>query len=571
MESQRNLLLLALLFVSFLLYQAWEVAHNPHIAAQSTNQAVKTDAATLNQEDGVPSASRTKTTSAVKEVPLQEQVQAGKSVFLENDTLRLSISLKGGDIVKADLLKYPQKLHSKVPFELLRKTPNFTYTAQSGLIGGPDSNPKGRPTYTVKNSDAVMKEGQNKVSTSLRFVDKNGNVFTKTFTLARGEYVVHMEYNIQNKTTKPLNVQLYGQIRETIKGKKGHLAMPVYRGGAYSTSDTRYEKYKFSAMKDAPLKQTTKGGWVAMLQHYFVTAWIPTTNETNDLYSNIIRGTDAAIGFKAPMKTVKGNSTENMSAKLWIGPKIQSKMAVAAKHLDLTVDYGWLWFIAQPLFKLLRFFHSVVGNWGLAIILITFTIKGALYPLTKAQYTSMAKMRLLQPKIQALRDRYGDDKQKMSKATMELYKKEKVNPLGGCLPIFLQMPIFIALYWSLMEAVELRHAPFILWIQDLSVQDPYYILPILMGISMFFIQQMSPATVQDPMQQKIMKLMPVVFTFFFLWFPAGLVLYYLMSNIVTLIQQTIIFRQIEKQGLGPLKLDNKSKDNKSKAKKIEKK
>ena len=222
-------------------------------------------------------------------------------------------------------------------------------------------------------------------------------------------------------------------------------------------------------------------------------------------------------------------------------------MAKVGAHLDLTVDYGWLWWLAQPLFKLLLFFQGIVGNWGVAIILITFTIKGLLYPLTKAQYTSMAKMRLLQPKIKALRDRYGEDRQKVSKAMMEMYKKEKVNPLGGCFPILLQMPIFIALYWSLMEAVQLRHAPFMLWIQDLSVQDPFYILPILMGVSMFFIQKMSPTTVQDPMQQKIMQFMPLVFTFFFLWFPAGLVLYWLMSNVVTLTQQKIIYRQFEKQ------------------------
>jgi len=280
---------------------------------------------------------------------------------------------------------------------------------------------------------------------------------------------------------------------------------------------------------------------------------VPSSTDNNVLYSKIIQNKDATIGFKSPIKTIAPNSTEKFSTNLWIGPKIQDELAKVGENLDLTVDYGWLWWLAQPLFKLLLFFQGIVGNWGVAIILITFTVKGLLYPLTKAQYTSMAKMRLLQPKIQALRERYGEDRQKVSKAMMEMYKEEKVNPLGGCFPILLQMPIFIALYWSLMEAVELRHAPFMFWIQDLSVQDPFYILPILMGVSMFFIQKMSPATVQDPMQQKIMKFMPVVFTFFFLWFPAGLVLYWLMSNIVTLVQQTIIYRQFEKQGLGSKK------------------
>lgn len=568
MESQRNLFLLALLFVSFLLYQAWEVEHNPQIVVQTTEQTTTANNTSLvpstsNTSADVPVASTIK--SDVTNVP--EQKNTGKSVILENDMLRLAISLTGGDVVRAELLKHADKLGSDTPFKILQRGDGFTYIAQSGLIGqGPDSSSKGRPVYTVKTSNTVLKDGQEKVSTSLRFVDDKGNVFIKTFTLKRGDYALSVSYNVENNTSKPLNVQLYAQLRETIEDNGTNIAMPVYRGGAYSTTETRYSKYKYDDMKDAALNETTKGGWVAMLQHYFVSAWIPAADQENHLYSNIIRGTDAAIGFKSPMKTIEPQSHGELKAQLWVGPKLQDEMAVVADNLDLTVDYGWLWFIAQPLFQLLLFFQGIVGNWGLAIILITFTVKGSLYPLTKAQYTSMAKMRLLQPKMQELRERYGDDKQKMSKATMDLYKKEKVSPLGGCFPILLQMPIFIALYWSLMEAVELRHAPFMLWIQDLSVQDPYYVLPILMGVSMFFIQKMSPATVQDPMQQKIMKFMPVIFTFFFLWFPAGLVIYWLMSNIVTLIQQTIIFRQIEKQGLGTPKVDKK-KD----VKKIEKK
>ncbi|HEY7867494.1 MAG TPA: membrane protein insertase YidC, partial [Psychromonas sp.] len=475
---------------------------------------------------------------------------ASQSVTIANDQLRLSISLVGGDIITADLLKHDATLDSDTPYRLLDSGKGFTYIAQSGLIGqGPDANKNGRPLYSAANTEAVLAEGQNEVSTALHFIDADGNVFTKTFTLKRGEYVTNVAYKIENKTDSPINVQLYAQLRESISESSGSMVMPVYRGGAFSAADTRYEKYSFDDMKEGPLNRTTQGGWVAMLQHYFVSAWIPSPTDENVLYSNIIQNKDAAIGFKAPPKTVAAQSVAELETNLWVGPKIQEKMAVVANHLDLTVDYGWLWFIAQPLFKLLLFFQGIVGNWGVAIILITFTVKGALYPLTKAQYTSMAKMRLLQPKIQELRERFGEDRQKVSKAMMELYKKEKVNPLGGCFPILLQMPIFIALYWSLMESVELRHAPFMLWIQDLSVQDPYYIMPILMGVSMFFIQKMSPTTVQDPMQQKVMQFMPVIFTFFFLWFPAGLVLYWLMSNVVTLIQQTLIYRSFEKKGL----------------------
>ena len=289
-------------------------------------------------------------------------------------------------------------------------------------------------------------------------------------------------------------------------------------------------------------------GWAAMIQHYFATAWVPRNEPGTNLYTRVI-GNLGDIGVRMPNKTIANGDSAQFKATLWIGPKLQEQMAGVAPNLDLVVDYGWLWFIAKPLHTLLSFIQGFVGNWGLAIICLTFIVRGAMYPLTKAQYTSMAKMRMLQPKLQAMRERIGDDRQRMSQEMMELYKKEKVNPLGGCLPLLLQMPIFIALYWALMESVELRHSPFFGWITDLSAQDPYYILPLLMGASMFMIQKMSPTTVTDPMQQKIMTFMPVMFTFFFLFFPSGLVLYWLVSNVVTLIQQTLIYKSLEKKGL----------------------
>jgi YidC/Oxa1 family membrane protein insertase len=284
-----------------------------------------------------------------------------------------------------------------------------------------------------------------------------------------------------------------------------------------------------------------------MIQHYFAAAWIPRNEPGTNLYTRVI-GNLGDIGVRMPNKTIATGDQANFEATLWVGPKLQNEMAAVAPNLDLVVDYGWLWFIAKPLHSLLAFIQSFVGNWGLAIVGLTFIVRGAMYPLTKAQYTSMAKMRMLQPKLQAMRERLGDDRQRMSQEMMELYKKEKVNPLGGCLPLILQMPIFIALYWALMESVELRHEQF-LWLQDLAAMDPYFILPLLMGASMFIIQKMSPTTVTDPMQQKIMTFMPVMFTFFFLFFPSGLVLYWLVSNIVTLIQQTLIYKALEKKGL----------------------
>ncbi|MCE2573019.1 membrane protein insertase YidC [Motilimonas eburnea] len=549
MESQRNFLLIGLLFVSYLLFVAWTEFKNPQpeqptvAATQSASVPTST-----NLSADVPAASA----DSNQDVPVESGTSAHKRITLESDTLKLIIDTVGGDIVEADLLLYPEVQDEPAPFKLLKSEQGNTYIAQSGLTGqGPDASPKGRPHYTTKQDAFVLAEGEDKVSAKLFFTAENGVKYIKTFTLLKGSYEVDIDYQVVNSSDNPISLTLYGQLKQTIQPSGGSLVMPVYRGAAYSApaTDTRYQKYSFDDMQDKNLNINTNGGYVAMLEHYFVSAFVPSEEQQNRIYSNVIGG-DAAIGYTAPAQTVNAGEQATLSTKLWVGPKLQDEMAAVGKHLDLTVDYGWLWFIAQPLFQLLLFFQGIVGNWGVAIILVTFAVKGVMYPLTKAQYTSMAKMRLLQPKIQQLRDRYGEDKQKVSQGMMELYKKEKVNPLGGCLPILLQMPIFIALYWSLMESVELRHAPFFGWITDLSVQDPYYVLPILMGISMFFIQKMSPTTIQDPMQAKIMQYMPVVFTAFFLFFPSGLVLYWLMSNLVTLLQQWMIFRELDKKGLG---------------------
>ena len=309
---------------------------------------------------------------------------------------------------------------------------------------------------------------------------------------------------------------------------------------------TATKSIDFADIADANLNQTTLGGWVAMLEHYFVSAWVPQVSDNNQLYTNYTSKGDAVIGFKAPAVTIDANQSATTSATLYAGPKLQDDLAAIADGLDLTVDFGFLFMISSPLHWLLLAIQSVVVNWGVAIIIITLIVKGIMYPLTKAQYTSMAKMRDLQPKMQALKERFGDDRQKLGQATMELYRKEKVNPAGGCLPMLIQMPIFLALYWVFLESVELRHATFGLWLQDLSAEDPYYILPILMGISMFVMQKMQPMTTQDPMQQKIMQYMPVAFTVFFFWFPSGLVLYWLVSNIISIVQMKIIFRGMEK-------------------------
>ncbi|MBN3160849.1 membrane protein insertase YidC [Pectobacterium brasiliense] len=538
MDSQRNLLLIALLFVTFMLWQAWETDKNPPATTQAIQQA--TNAVTGDATNqGVPASGQ------------------GKLITVKTDVLSLTINTRGGDIEQAHLLAYPDTLGSDKPFHLLETTSEFVYQAQSGLTGknGPDNPANGsRPLFTTTQDSFELADGQNELRIPMTYTAADGVTYTKTFVLKRGDYALNIDYSVNNTSAQPLELTLFGQLKQSIELPKhrdtgsSNFALHTYRGAAFSSSEDKYKKYSFSDM-DENLNITTNGGWVAMLQQYFATAWIPTTAGANTFYTSKLGNGQAAIGFKSAPVVVAAGSQQDLKTTLWVGPEIQDKMAAVAPHLDLTVDYGWLWFISQPLFKLLKFLHSFIGNWGFSIIAITFIVRGIMYPLTKAQYTSMAKMRLLQPKLQAMRERIGDDKQRMSQEMMALYKSEKVNPLGGCFPLLIQMPIFLALYYMLMGSVELRHAPFALWIHDLSAQDPYYILPILMGVTMFFIQKMSPTTVTDPMQQKIMTYMPVIFTVFFLWFPSGLVMYYIVSNLVTILQQQLIYRGLEKRGL----------------------
>ncbi|CDQ48921.1 probable inner membrane protein oxaA [Vibrio anguillarum] len=476
---------------------------------------------------------------------------SAKTITVKTDVLTLSIDTVGGDVVKAELNKYDAELNSEDPFVLLKDIPGHQFIAQSGLVGpqGIDLSSNNRPNYTVSADTFALADGQDELRIPMTY-QANGLEYTKTFILKRGSYALDVEFDVVNQSGNNATLGMYAHLRQNLLDAGGSLAMPTYRGGAYSTQDTRYKKYSFDDMQDRNLSLPLVNGegWAAMIQHYFASAWIPRDAAGSNLYTRVI-GNLGDIGVRMPNKTIANGEKATFLATLWVGPKLQDEMAAVAPNLDLVVDYGWLWFIAKPLHMLLSFIQSFVSNWGVAIICLTFIVRGAMYPLTKAQYTSMAKMRMLQPKLQAMRERIGDDRQRMSQEMMELYKKEKVNPLGGCLPIFLQMPIFIALYWSLMESVELRHSPFFGWIHDLSAQDPYYILPLLMGVSMFMIQKMSPTTVTDPMQQKIMTFMPVMFTFFFLFFPSGLVIYWLVSNIVTLIQQTLIYKALEKKGL----------------------
>ncbi|MBO8416433.1 MAG: membrane protein insertase YidC [Proteobacteria bacterium] len=537
MEQQRNILFILFLILSLFLYWAWE---NDQIVDARRAEVEAQNAELMN-------------TNA------QAASSIGKLITLSSDNLQLTIDLNGGDIIDAKLLKVLQEQGKDDPFHLLMDEPNFVYIAQSGLAGrdGPDS--KARPAYTSAQNNYALEDGQDSVSAVLTYED-GGVTYTKTITLKRGSYVVEVSNLVDNKSERELSMAFYGQLKQTVDiqaqsnaGAFGFVA-GAYRGSAYSSDDSRYEKNKFEDLIDLAnekqnLNVSTSDGWVAMIQHYFVAAWIG-DNTQNVIYSNSAEnGRDAIIGIRTNAVAIPAGSSHDFKAQMWIGPKNQDQMEVLAPNLDLTVDYGWLWFISIPLFKIMEFIHGFVGNWGVSIIILTLVVRSVLFPLTKAQYTSMAKMRLLTPKMQEIRERYKDDRQKLGQETMRLYKTEKVNPLGGCFPLLIQMPIFIALYWTLMESTELRHAPFILWITDLSVHDPYFVTPILYGISMFFIQKMSPTPINDPIQRKVFMAMPIVFTFMFCTFPAGLTLYWLVSNCFTIMQQIVIFRSLEKKGL----------------------
>lgn len=551
MESQRSFLLIGLALVSFLLWQQWQEDYGPQPV-----QSVQSEQSASSQNNGVPSADSDIATSDMpsgqSDIP---GVQASTNnnqdrvIHVVTDALNVKIDLLGGDVISANLQDFPVTQGSEETYSLLRPEQGL-YIAQSGLIGrnGPDSNGKGRPRYNAQQTEYTL-EG-NELKVPLVWQSADGIKVVKTFVFTKGSHDVKVIYNVDNQTSQTISFQQFGQLKQTTEVPDGgNMFMPTYRGAAYSTEDDRYEKYPFDDIQDKDLNKTTPAGWVGMLEHYFVSAWVPPQDQTNQLYSKMSGNQYAIIGFKGEPVSVGAGDAATVSSDLYMGPKDQDTLKELARGLDLTVDYGILWWISQTLFSLLQFLHSLVGNWGVAIILITVVVKGIMYPLTKKQYESMARLRNLAPKMQQLKERFGDDRQKMSQAMMELYKKEKVNPMGGCLPLLLQMPIFLALYWVLLESVELRHADFALWITDLSVKDPFFVLPVLTGASMWLLQKLQPSSVTDPMQQKIMQFMPVAMSVFFLWFPAGLVLYWLVSNIITLVQAKLIYASMEKRGI----------------------
>ena len=491
--------------------------------------------------DGIPSVNQ-------ETNPLSLFLDDSETFNLATDALDLVVSADGGDVVSASLPKFPVRLDTPdQPFRLLENNNLRRYVAQSGLIGPDGIDASGnRARYA---SQGVTNNGDGSHTLTLAWTgnDPLGMQVYKRFTAQDDRYDVDVSFDIRNGGSAVASVTSFAQLkRDNTQEPDGNTGFGVspYLGAALTQPDERYTKLSFSDLNDEPFSKRLPAGWVAILQHYFVSAWIPSQKASHDYFASQLSNGDNVIGFKNQNIDIAPGAATIITQTLYIGPKDQIALAELAENLDLVIDYGWLWWLAQPLFWLLTIIQQFVINWGLAIIALTVVIKLVFFRLSAASYKSMAKMRTVQPKIQSIKDQYADDKAKQQQAMMELWKKEKINPMGGCLPMLIQMPVFIALYWVLLESVELRHAPFVLWIDDLSAMDPYFVLPILMGISMWLMQRLNPAP-PDPMQAKIMMYMPIAFTFLMMWFPAGLVLYWLCNNLLSFAQQYVVTRQIE--------------------------
>jgi YidC/Oxa1 family membrane protein insertase len=569
MENIRFILVIAFAMILLLLWQAWQMDYGPKPAiAQIESPAV------ADIKEDLPATSNTATQAQPEGQPVATAplaaVSATDIVTVKTDVIALEIDMQGGTIQNLDLLNYPVEKDNTIvnamrklvglqaaeknhqPVRLFNSSPEKMFIAQSGLIAasGNAAAPDHHTTYAHQADNYVLAEGQDSLTVPLTWTDNNGLEMTKTFVFKRGSYEITLNQNIKNNTGKDWSGRQYSQLLRTpFNENTGNMltaGMRAYDGGVVYTDKEKYKKIGFDDMVDDNLDVATQGGWAAMIQHYFASAWIPPAESENHFYTKYLKDERYVIGSYSPPVTVANNTEAQFVSRLFSGPKIQPVMEKVAPGLELTVDYSVLTFIGKPIYWLLNKIHSFTGNWGFAIIGVTFCIKLLMFPLTQASFISMARMRKIQPRLKELQERFADDRPRFNKEMMDMYKKEKVNPLGGCLPILFQIPVFMSLYWVLSETVEFRQAPFMLWIQDMSVMDPFLVLPVIMGITMKIQQGLNPPPI-DPVQAKILKMFPLVFTVFFLFFPAGLVLYWVVNNTLSIIQQTYITKKINAQ------------------------
>lgn len=537
MEYQRLFLFTALGGLLLLLWTTWQQDYHrpPEVAQAPSTQQAQPASPTTPTESTAPGQATIST--------------AGELVRVQTDVLTATISSQGGDIRSVHLRDYSVSSDNPNPIALLESDGSRVYIAQSGLEAREGSAPGVQAQFQIEQDSYQLEAGQDQLTVTLHWADDSGVTVEKRYIFHRNSYVIDLEQEVHNAGAEPWQGFQYVQLRRTKPGERRSFLFGAqsYTGGVVHGPDWRYKKISFDDMASKSLKgepqRDFEGGWLAMLQHYFVSAWVPPADQTYRYYARSV-DSQYMLGASSPWQLAQPGGSAQFSSKLYAGPKDQSRLAAVAPDLELTVDYGKLSIISKPLFWLLSKIHGVVGNWGWSIVLLTLFIKIVFYKLSETSYRSMARMRKMQPRMQALKERYGDDRQQLNQELMQLYKTEKINPLGGCLPIVIQIPVFIALYWVLLESVELRQADWILWYHDLSSPDPFYLLPILMGVSMLAQQRLNPAPL-DPIQQRVMMALPIVFTVFFLFFPSGLVLYWVTNNVLSIAQQWLITRRIE--------------------------
>ena len=549
MDTQRLIALVVFSFSALLLWDAWQKHSAPKAPAGLSAPAVTS----------VPSAAAPATSASLPPATARPSAPAsttavtaalGEPIIVTTDMFEVELNTMGGDIRRLKLLKVGTASDRDKPLTLLEPDPNHFFVTQSGLLG--EGMPTHKTPYTAAAKAYVLAEGKDSLDVSLVARDITGADVVKRYRFKRGAYDIDVSYDVRNTADAPIAPTAYFQFLRDNNAPSQEAAqtsafagVTTFTGPAVYTDEAKFVKVDFKDIEKGkqPYPKSAKQGWIAIVQHYFVSAWAPRNPVEREFFTTHVVDNLYSAGVKVPMGAIAPGATQSLTVPLYIGPQETDKLKEIAPGLDLVVDYGWLYILAAPLFWLLKFLHSIVANWGWSIILLTILIKLVFYPLNAKAGRSMAQMKVLGPKMEKLKQMYGEDRQKMNQAMMELYRTEKINPLGGCLPIVVQIPVFIALYWVLLASIELRHAPWLGWIQDLSAPDPYFVLPVVYAISMYVTTRLNPQPA-DPVQAKVMLMMPIMFSIFFLFFPAGLVLYWVVQNLLSILQQWHINRTI---------------------------
>ncbi len=544
MDFQRISLFLIFTFSLFLLWEGWQKQQNPQpqvVSASSTPVASPTLQVSEKPKPATVSVSALQTT------------ETGQYITVKTDNFRAVISTLGGDLSRIEFLKHFDTDDQNKSFVLFQQGESHKYMAQSGLLG--TSLPTHNTLFTSQSTNYEIADGKDSVEVRLTAKTGKDVKVSKVFVFHKDSYLIDVSFEIENAGSEKLNSSAYFQlVRDDVEPIGSSMFVPTYTGPAFYTELDKFQKVDFPsiAKNSTSVPKAADNGWAGMLQHYFVSAWLPKDNIQREFYVKQLENRLYSVGLIVPVDTIEPGKAGKISVPLYVGPA-QSTLDDLAPGLGLTVDYGFLTIIAKPLFWLLSFINNWVQNWGLAIIILTILIKLAFFPLSAASYRSMAKMRVVAPKLAKIKEQYSNDRERLNRAMMDLYKTEKINPLGGCLPVLIQIPVFISLYWAILSSVEMRYAPFYGWITDLSKADPYYILPIIMGISMVIQSKLNP-TPPDPLQAKLMQIMPVAFSIVFFWFPAGLVLYSVVNNVLSIAQQWVITRNTEAEAKGVTKV-----------------